>query len=79
VNELPGFELAPHAQVRVHPGPGRDSHTDLYGHAGRASWSNDGGTITLLDEHGDRVAQASYPAQEEEGMEYTSCGPGPRP
>jgi hypothetical protein len=79
VNMLPAFELAAHGQVRVHPGRGTDSRTDIYGHAGRPAWNNGGDTITLLDDHGETVARVSYPAQDVEGTEYSSCGPGRRP
>lgn len=62
VNVLPQFELAAHTSVRVHPGRGRDSRTDLYGTRSRPVWNNDADTITLLDEHGRTVDEATYGA-----------------
>lgn len=79
VNVLPRYELPGHGQVRVHPGPGRDTRADLYGDAGRAAWNNDGGTITLVDDGGDEIAQEGYPAQDDEGAEHPTCGPGRAP
>lgn len=67
VDVIPQFSLRGHGRVRVHPGRGRDSRTDLYGTEGSPVWTNEGDTVTLADDHGDEVASATYRTQRGRG------------
>lgn len=60
VNTLPDFTLAPEAHVRVHPGKGRNSTTDLFGTGGSPVWTNGGDSVTLLDADGQEIDSQSY-------------------
>jgi hypothetical protein len=67
VNVLPDFTLEADASVRVHPGQGTNSPTDLYGSEGRSVWNNEGDSVTLIDDGGKTIDQVSYGATEASG------------
>lgn len=73
VNTLPSFSLAAGAEVRVHPGEGRDSAHDIFGTSGRAVWTNSGDSVTLVDASGEEIASTSY-GSEEEHRPASACG-----
>lgn len=62
VNVLPEHVLPPGGHVRVHPGRGQDSATNLYGDT-RALWNNDGDKVTLLDRTGQTIDVQDYGAR----------------
>jgi len=66
VNTLPSFALLPGARVRIHPGEGRDTRSDLYGTSGGPVWTNSGDSVTLVDAEGTEIAAISYGEQEKE-------------
>jgi Lamin Tail Domain len=75
VNVLPDVTLDSGQALRVHPGGGKDSATDVYGEGNAAVWNNDGDTITLLDESGDRIDSQSYGSHSSETT-AAGCGSG---
>jgi hypothetical protein len=65
VNELRDFTLRSGESVRVHPGGGRDTEADIYGDRGGAAWTNEGDTVTLVDDDGNEIDSKGYgPASE---------------
>ncbi len=73
VNVLPQFTLEAGAAVRIHPGPGRNSQSDLFGEGDSAEWNNDGDSVTLLSADGETIDSRSYGVREEGGG--GGCGP----
>lgn len=74
VNVLPDFTLASDEQIRVHPGEGRNTDTDLYGEGHAAVWNNEGDTITLLDQSGNVIDSQTYGSRQSETV-AAGCGP----
>jgi competence protein ComEC len=72
VNTLPDFTLAPEARVRVHPGKGRNSATDLFGISGSPVWNNEGDSVTLLDADGEEIDSQSYGPRDDDAA--SRCG-----
>lgn len=72
VNVLPHFTLAGGTAVRVHPGRGSDTRTDLYGTEGNPVWTNGGDSVTLVNEHGETIDSRSYSSTDD--GEGGSCG-----
>lgn len=66
VNTLPSFAFAPDSKIRVHPGEGRNSNSDLFGTSGAPVWNNDVDSVTLVDAGGEQIASVSYGVQDEE-------------
>ena len=54
------FTIKPHAYVKIHTGPGRDTQTDLYWGSGWYIWNNTGDTATLKAGNGKRVDRCLY-------------------
>ncbi|GAB3416905.1 lamin tail domain-containing protein [Haloparvum alkalitolerans] len=55
-----GFTLEAGARVTLRTGSGTDTDTDLYWGAGSPVWNNDGDTVILSDDDGERVLAVSY-------------------
>lgn len=73
-DQFPDVTLDSGQQIRVHPGGGTDSSTDVYGESEAPAWNNSGDTITLLDQSGDGIDLEVYGSQSEEDAQ-ASCGP----
>lgn len=73
VNVLPDVRLESDGHLKVHPGGGASSDTDVYGEGEAAAWNNSGDTITLFDQSGDRIDSQTYGEQSEEGAK-AACG-----
>jgi len=73
VNVLPAHSLAPGAAVRVHPGEGRNSRSDLFGRQGSPVGTNSGDAVTLVDVDGETIASESY-GEQGEGAPNSACG-----
>lgn len=73
VNVLPDITLSPEQHLRVHPGEGRNTETDIYGEGHKAVWNNGGDTATLLDENGNVIDSQVYGARESETV-AAGCG-----
>lgn len=73
VNVLPDVTLASGQQIRIHPGAGRNTDTDLYGEGHAAVWNNEGDTITLLDQSGNVIDSQTYGSRPSETVAAT-CG-----
>lgn len=58
--------LSPDRRLRVHPGGGTNTETDLYGEGDRAAWNNQGDVVTLLDDDGNVIDSVAYGAHESE-------------
>ena len=74
VNTLPAFSLATGEGVRVHPGTGSNSPTDLFGDNGSPQWNNDGGSVTLLDADGRIIDNRPYGPSKEQSSPAGPCG-----
>jgi|GEM_PF-1826915 len=66
VNVLPDITLAPEQHLRVHPGGGENSGSDVYGEGEQAVWNNQGDTVTLLDESGNVIDSQTYGSRSSE-------------
>jgi hypothetical protein len=55
------FTIKPHAYVKIHTGPGRDTQTDLYWGSGWYIWNNTGDTAILRDNHGHQLDKCTFP------------------
>jgi hypothetical protein len=55
------FTIKPHAYVKIHTGPGRDTQTDLYWGSGSYIWNNTGDTAILRDASGHQLDKCTYP------------------
>ena len=66
VNVLPDVTLAAEQHLRVHPGEGRNSGTDIYGEGHAAAWNNEGDTVTLLDSSGNVIDSQTYGSRSSE-------------
>lgn len=73
VNVLPDLTLEPEQSVRVHPGQGTNSQTDVYGDKGSPQWNNTADTIALLDDSGNEIDSRAYGQTPEHPP--ASCGP----
>lgn len=73
VNVLPAFTLPAGAGVRVHPGVGHDTKTDLFGTHESPAWTNSGDAVTLVNADGEQVDSRFYGAQQE-GRGKRVCG-----
>jgi competence protein ComEC len=73
VNVLPDVTLESDEHLKVHPGGGANSDTDVYGEGEAAAWNNSGDTITLFDQSGERIDSQTYGEQSEEGAK-AACG-----
>lgn len=60
VNVLPDVTLDSGQRIRIHPGEGTESSTDVYGKKGTAAWNNEGDTVALLDDSGDEIDSQTY-------------------
>lgn len=60
VNVLPDLTLGAGQHLRVHPGGGHNSGSDVYGEGDEAVWNNQGDTATLLDESGNVIDTQTY-------------------
>lgn len=74
VNVLPDVTLASDQQLRVHPGEGRNTSTDLYGEGHAAVWNNTGDTVTLFDQSGNVIDSQTYGSRQSETV-AAGCGP----
>lgn len=74
VNTLPTFSLASREGVRVHPGSGSNSPTDLFGDNGSPQWNNEGGSVTLLDADGQIIDTRPYGPRKEQTGPMGPCG-----
>lgn len=74
VNVLPDIALSPDQRLRVHPGGGKNSNTDVYGEGEAAVWNNQGDTVTLLDESGNVIDSQTYGSRAAETV-AASCVP----
>ena len=74
VNTLPTFSLASREGVRVHPGSGTNSPTDLFGDNGSPQWNNGGGSATLLDADGQIIDTRPYGPSKEQTGPMGPCG-----
>jgi hypothetical protein len=74
VNALPAFSLAARQGVRVHPGTGSSSSTDLFGNNGSPRWNNDGGSVTLLDADRQVIDARPYGPSKEQTGPTGRCG-----
>lgn len=66
VNLLPDITLSPGQHLKVHPGEGRNTETDVYGEGRAAVWNNSGDVVTLLDDSGDVIDLQAYGARSAE-------------
>lgn len=66
VNFLPDVILAPEQHLKVHPGEGRNTASDVYGEGHAAVWNNEGDTATLLDDSGNKIDSQTYGARSSE-------------
>lgn len=66
VNVLPDVTLESEQHLRVHPGAGRNSDTDLYGEGEAAVWNNSGDIVTLLDDEGNVIDSQAYGSRQTE-------------
>jgi hypothetical protein len=73
VNVLPDIRLDSGQSIRVHPGRGRNSETDVYGDKGTPRWNNTADTITLFDDSGNEIDSRAYG----QSSENTPAGCGP--
>lgn len=73
VNVLPAVTLASDHQIRIHPGEGRNTSTDLYGEGHAAVWNNEGDTVTLLDQSGNVIDSQTYGSRPSETV-AAGCG-----
>lgn len=73
VNVFSDIALDSGASIRVHPGRGRNSSTDLYGDEGTPRWNNTGDTVTLYDADGNEIDSQTYGQSSENPP--ASCGP----
>jgi hypothetical protein len=73
VNVLPDITLASDQQIRVHPGEGRNTTTDIYGEGHAAAWNNEGDTVTLLDQSGNVIDSQTYGSRQSETV-AAGCG-----
>ncbi|WP_058364958.1 lamin tail domain-containing protein [Haloparvum sedimenti] len=55
-----GFTLAAGETVTLRTGSGTDTDTELYWGSGSPIWNNDGDTVMLSDDDGERVLEVSY-------------------
>jgi Lamin Tail Domain len=60
VNVLPDIVLLPDQSIRVHPGRGTNSETDVYGDEGTSQWNNTADTITFFDDSGNEIDSRAY-------------------
>jgi hypothetical protein len=74
VNTLPRFSLAAGQGVRVHPGAGSNSPTDLFGDNGGPQWNNEGGSANLLDADGQVIDTRPYGPSKEQTGPVGTCG-----
>jgi competence protein ComEC len=59
--EIPsGFTLAAGATVTVRTGSGTDTGTELYWGSGSPIWNNDGDTVMVSNDDGERVLEVTY-------------------
>ena len=54
------FTIKPHAYVKIHTGPGRNTQTDLYWNKHWYIWNNTGDTAILSDNHGRQLDKCTY-------------------
>lgn len=73
VNVLPDVTLAPGQHLKVHPGGGRNTGTDLYGEGHAAAWNNGGDIVTLMDDSGNVIDLQPYGSRSSETVAAT-CG-----
>jgi hypothetical protein len=73
VNVLPDITLESEQSIRVHPGQGTNSQTDVYGDKGSPQWNNTADTIALLDDSGNEIDSRAYGQTPEHPP--ASCGP----
>ncbi|HET8813506.1 MAG TPA: lamin tail domain-containing protein [Solirubrobacterales bacterium] len=72
VNILPDLTLAPAQHLRVHPGGGKNSKSDVYGEGQGVAWNNQGDTATLLDDSGNVIDSQTYGSRSSETV-AASC------
>lgn len=61
VFRFPAFTIRPHASVKIHTGPGRNTQSDLYWGSHWYIWNNTGDTAILQDGGGHRLDTCTYP------------------
>jgi hypothetical protein len=60
VFRFPAFTIKPHAFVKIHTGPGRDTQADLYWDKNWYIWNNTGDTAILRDASGRQLDKCTY-------------------